>query len=440
MVQSNASEIFTDYNFLTNLTSGQDLRESLTFFDGLNDFIPFVPQVPPPNVDDVFKEFDDLIQFWKIETAIGSEDGRPFAYEVDKKFMDTVFDQCIELTLIPYDMAIFSEVNQVNDIGGYPGSLGLDSAIMTLASISGTSKALPRSKMMKIRKADWPSLKLYPSNLTASESSYRNFLQKLVEIDMELKIELDTQLLSDNETIMNHIKQCSKKAWDKSASVPNCRPLRTKLSIIPQYRDTKRDDDPQETRHPQLFDFGFKIPNEDDSRARNQILAEKRALHERILKANDESKQLEKDESESPKLFTDISAASIFAEHELLAMFQLRYIKVRDCRIKILRQLNYFRSIEKRLVMNLAEANLSLSKNPYGSTAASLADMWIMHEFFDPSGSEKNGWQDTSSEDTREVQDGRIYISDRRGISFVYGTPPLIQILSSQILKCLMRK
>lgn len=81
-------------------------------------------------------EYDNLVNFWKIETLIGNEDGRPFAYEVDRKFMDAIYEQASELTMVPYD-SIITEINAGEGIGGFSGNLGLDTSISTLATISG---------------------------------------------------------------------------------------------------------------------------------------------------------------------------------------------------------------------------------------------------------------------------------------------------------------
>jgi hypothetical protein len=105
-----------------------------------------------PRIDDFMTEFDILVNYWKIETPIGQEDGRPFAYEVDRKFIDTFYDQCFELTLIPYDGAgsnnepVMDGAPVGNGIGGFNGTLGLETSIASFIAITGiTSKTVPKS-------------------------------------------------------------------------------------------------------------------------------------------------------------------------------------------------------------------------------------------------------------------------------------------------------
>jgi hypothetical protein len=385
----------------------------------------------PPGLEDFFVEFENLLQFWKIETLIGQEDGRPFAYEVDHKFMDSIYDQCMELTFIPYDTVMPDEFNNENPsvgngIGGYSGSLGLDTTIITLASISGaSSKSLPRSKMSKLRTADWLHMNHLIPKPKQSEYKYRDFLQNLVEEDMELKLEYDVLLLADSEMILNHLKQTSQRVWEKAASVPHSRPVNTKISIIPQNRDLKKDSEPQEIRHPKLFDFGLKIPTADYDNNVDHILAEKKLAFAHILKANEDTKKLELEiaNADASKVFDESNyivptLSSVFAEHEVLCYFQLRFLKIRDARIKVLRQLNFFRSVEKRLTVDLDHLNMNV-KDPI---ATSLTDMWIVQEFFDPL-SKKDSKLDRSwsNEDARTTFNDRIYISDLKGVPFLYG-------------------
>jgi hypothetical protein len=182
VITSDTVDFLQDYSLIHHCTSGHDLNNSLEFFEGLNAFIPSLPQIPP-KIEDFFVEFDALVHAAKIESLIGQEDGRPFAYEVDHKFMDTIYDQCIELTMIPYDKTVILEEassdnpTSGNGIGGYSGSLALDATIITLSTISGvSSKMFARSKMTKLRYSDWTHFKQIPSVPTDIENQYTEFL------------------------------------------------------------------------------------------------------------------------------------------------------------------------------------------------------------------------------------------------------------------------
>jgi hypothetical protein len=161
------------------------MSENLQYFEGLNAFIPTMPNLPP-KLEDFFVEFDQLVHEFKIETLIGQEDGRPFAYEVDHKFMDTVYDQCMEFTFVPYEPILASNDDTENPttgngIGGYAGSLGLDSMIMNLSSISGaSSKTFSKTKVTKLRAADWLNLKQITPDHSQQEGNYRNFLSSVL--------------------------------------------------------------------------------------------------------------------------------------------------------------------------------------------------------------------------------------------------------------------
>lgn len=185
VIISDTIDFLQDYSLIYHCTAGQDLNNSIEFFEGLNAFIPTLPQIPP-KIEDFFVEFDALVQAAKVESLIGQEDGRPFAYEVDHKFMDTIYDQCIELTMIPYDKTVILEEassdnpSSGNGIGGYSGSLGLDATIITLSTISGVStKLFTRSKMTKLRYADWTHFQQIPSIPTDIENQYTEFLSNV---------------------------------------------------------------------------------------------------------------------------------------------------------------------------------------------------------------------------------------------------------------------
>jgi hypothetical protein len=194
---------------------------------------------------------------------------------------------------------------------------------------------------------------------------------------MELKLEYDMLRLADHEQILAHLKVSARIVWTKAASVPHCRPLSTKISIIPQNVDTKVDQDEFEIRFPKVFDLGFKIPTVADEERTEHILAEKRLAYGLILQSNEENRKIEAEliSADQGGTFDQSSyitptIASVFAEHEILAYYQLRFIKIREFRIKLLRQMNFFRSIERRITLEMH--NLGKVAN---SLEQSLADM-----------------------------------------------------------------
>lgn len=239
-------------------------------------------------------------------------------------------------------------------------------------------------KMSRLKIADWTHLKPLTPNYEPFYTSNRHFISSLTETDMELRLEYEVLLLTDHDQMLPHLKSAARRIWEKAASVPNCQPLNAKISIIPQNREHKNDENPAEIRHHKLFDFGFKIPDGSYEDRTDHILAEKKLAYGSILKANEDTRKLDLEIANAdptkpldPSNYIVPTIASVFAEHEVLGFTQLRFIKVREFRIKILQQLNYFRSIERRLVMDLSNLeNLNKNGKLNDSFSAFLADMY----------------------------------------------------------------
>jgi hypothetical protein len=429
LVQSDRAEFLSDYVLLSQLSPGDTLGDELEYYEGTNGFITQCA-INPPKIEDFFVEYDTLVHDWKIETLIGQEDGRPFAYEVDHRFMDKVYDQAAELTLVPYEGLVTnedpnSEGIKTNGIGGYNGNLGLDSSIVTLATIAGVNITLNKGKMPRMKNADWLECNILKPDFDAISLRNRQLINLLVETDMELKLEYDVLMLSDHEQIQSQLKDSAKRMWGRAASVPNCRPIMTKVSIIPQGKEQKSDSENLEIRYPKLFDMGFKIPTGNFEDRTDHILAEKKLAYGVILKTNEDTRKLEMEilNADPNKVFDKSNyivptVASVFAEHEVLGFQQLRYIKVREFRIKLLRQLNFFRSIEKRLAMDISAIKHPDPSSTINIFNGALADMLEKGEFFEI---HHKSSKENVSEDVRTVMNDKIYISDRKGVNIIYG-------------------
>jgi hypothetical protein len=235
--------------------------------------------------------------------------------------------------------------------------------------------------MPRLKTADWTHFEHISPELEQLATENRTLIGNLTDNDMELSLEYDMLRLADHEKIQAHLKDSARLVWTKAASVPNCRPLATKISIIPQNKDTKLETDTFEIRYPKLFDLGFKIPEPEYHDRTDHVLAEKKLAFGLILKSNEETKKIEQEiaNADPTKKFDisnyiDPTMASVFAEHELLAFFQLRFIKIREYRIKVLRQLNFYRSIERRLVL---EVNNFSTVDKTDPIINHLAEMYI---------------------------------------------------------------
>lgn len=399
--------------------------------------------IKPAKVEDFITEFDVYVNHWKLETMINQEDGRPFGYEVDHKFFDNLIEQSLDSTLLPYDTITSSNADGSSDLssetkilGGFPGSSGLDSLISSLASITGLSgKTVPKGKFPKLRNSDWIDLITIVPDLGEAHASYTTQVAHLKDEDMELNLEHDLLLSTDHEYVASKLKESAKKYWELAAAVPHCRPINTKVTLIPQAHDYKPPIENGEPRHANCFDYGMKIPTGKSNEIDNsQILDPKKHSYAQILKENIDCKKLEQEISNAdPTRVFDASnyitptVASVFAEHEILAWLQLRHIKIREARIKLVRQFNFFRSVEKRLTFDMQRAKIDLIEPD--NIKDSVVDMWRRMEFFDvtsAAGLKGQNPQDskfkieTSNEDIRSIVNDRIQLTDKKGHHFLY--------------------
>jgi hypothetical protein len=200
---------------------------------------------------------------------------------------------------------------------------------------------------------------------------------------MELKLDYDILLLAEHEPVAAYLKEEARRIWMKAAAVPNCRPVNTKVSIIPQSRDNKLDQEPFDLRHPSMFDFGLNIPDGRYQNFTDLILFEKKLMYGNILKLNEDTSKLEQEikNADPSKVFDQSNyvtptIASVYAEHEVYGYLQLRLIKIRDFRIKILRQLNYFRSIERRITMEISNSATIIKGQQSNNISSCFADMY----------------------------------------------------------------
>ena len=104
----------------------------------------------------------------------------------------------------------------------------------------------------------------------------------------------------------------------------------------------------------------MKIPALCSNEEFSHILDLKKQEYGAILKNNSDNQKLEQEllvadptRKFDQSVYIVPTVASVFGDHEVLAYFQLRYIKIRDLRNKLIRQFNFFRSIEKRLALDV---------------------------------------------------------------------------------------
>ena len=296
---------------------------------------------------------------------------------MEHKFFDQFTEQALDATLVPYETITSLSVDSQSDtnaqtqlLGGFPGTSGLDSFVVSLASITGlSSKMIPKSRFARVRAADWLDCIKTTPDPDLLQTTYLAKLNEFKQVDMELKLEHDLLLSADHEFVSQRLKESAKKVWELAALVPNCRPVNTKITLIPQAHEYKPSPDAEPRSH-KVFDFGMKIPDCHEEIEQRQILDAKKQAYGMILKANAESKKLEQEilnadptRGFDPSNYIDPTIASVFAEHEVYAFFQLRHIKIREARLKLVRQFNYFRSIEKRITLDVILIHVESSLN-----------------------------------------------------------------------------
>ncbi|KAL2919593.1 hypothetical protein HK105_200505 [Polyrhizophydium stewartii] len=437
------NDLLEDYRFLDELKSGDEIVDSLEYFDNLNAYID-QPPIKTPRVEDLIAEYDLLVSHWDVETPINQEDGRPFAYEIDHKFFNNFAEQSLQFSLAPYEaIQVGSDPGDASAREGpaqHSGNSGLDELTNSLANLSGyTQKSNTKStRFPKLRRATWlDSITLVPE-FDESQAAYRRIVAQLVDTDMELRIEHDMLLSSDHEAVGVQLKEIAKRVWERAASEPNCKPHAVKISIIPQQREYKPPVD-TETRQPHMFDLGMAVSEIKSDSLSSNILASKKKDYGLILKSNEENRKLEMEllnadpmrNIESSEVIQP-TLATIFAEHEVFAYLQMRFIKIRELRVKLLRQFNYLRVIEKRLNLDMAVlAGQRLSETQV-SAEAIIAKMWRRAEFLDmgsqgdegrdkqPEPSESADLKGYASMETSSIVHGMIQVCDAKGTPFVY--------------------
>ncbi|XJO74599.1 hypothetical protein BDV3_005400 [Batrachochytrium dendrobatidis] len=443
ILHSDREQLLSEYHTLNSLKPGDDLPDVLNQLGDLNGFMNQFP-LKNPKVEDFLTEYDLLVAHWKTDTQIDHEDGRPFAYEVDHKFFTNFCEQTMEVVLAPYDTLTtsndYTETGEKSALNQYPGNSGLDSFMSSLAGVSGfTSKSSTKAfiRFPKLRRATWLNIiKPMPVN-EFRQSEDRHKLSQLKNIDMELRLEHDMVISTDHEYVGTQLKDMAKRVWEKAAAEPNSCPLNVKISIIPQQREYKPPAESADSRCGKTFDFGMRMPINDGDVIESTILLSKKIEYGSVLKSIEDSRKIDMellnlnpDHIVENKNTIKPTLATIFAEHEVFAYLQLRFIKIREIRVKLLRQFNFLRSVEKQLSYDINCIEKQMISNTPSNSAGLVAQMWRQAEFVDI-GTLGDDVQDNLLKenkldalsymcDTRSIVNGKIQISDSKGVSFIY--------------------
>ncbi|TPX37057.1 hypothetical protein SmJEL517_g00863 [Synchytrium microbalum] len=444
-VHSERVPIFQFYQIILESEPGELLEDCPESLEGVN---CYVQQLPLKNskIEDFITEFDSHISHFKIETSISQEDGRPLYYEVESRFHARFQEQVHDMVLPPYDGdgVLLSEDGKVRRDSAKPI---IDTSNHTRQSRPTSGATLPNAT--RLRQMDWSDYVTVHPKYDEWLEDQMSFLKTHKEIDYELRYTYELVASQDIDFAAPHLRDSAKKLFELAAAAnPNAihsRPNKGSSGgpmFMRQGQTHNAESD--EPRLSKPFDLGILIP---DARAEKTndlwVLDEKKKQFGVLLARNDEIRQIEQEMSglHGAKVTSraiDPTIATIFAEHEIHAFVLLRYLKLREVRSTLLRQMNFFRSVEKRVSVdsfrtkhrNRFDPNEG-SQAPLDATilmqAASTGRMWRQQELFDlpdqhhPHADTSNTYSHhTPSEDLRTFVNGRIHTRDYNGVPFIY--------------------
>ncbi|KNC95831.1 uncharacterized protein SPPG_09577 [Spizellomyces punctatus DAOM BR117] len=480
LVHSDRVQLIKDYRLVNEAKPSQGVLETLNILEGINNYIEN-PPVKTPRIEDFLTEFDLLVAYWNLETPISREDGRPFAYEVDSKFSEAFRRQTAEISFPPYDViGIISdgETAPSEQRVGSAAPAGLPSAQQGSASVHDSKASLAalaglnlhpgfkNPNAPRLRYADWiRDVAFYPEFEGWQESQF-DFLRQRRDVDFELRYEHDLIASNDLESVVSRLREAARRVFETSStsqSSPGVTLSRPSSAHEPQ----QQSDQLQENHAgdgmtmPALasggtiaggkpFELGMKVPDPRDMELPKdfRVLDGKKHAFGLILRSNVEMRKVEQEitGTDSKRTDGDPTISTLFSEHEIFSFLQLRHIRLRDLRTSLLSQLNFFRSIEKRINLDWkktkARVKVEVTDSAKGekerpnvlATAALITHMWHQQELFDMpdasserpnsaasgSGRGPNEKDGSGTEDIRGLVDGVVIIRDHRGIPFVY--------------------
>ncbi|KAI9224188.1 hypothetical protein BC828DRAFT_149806 [Blastocladiella britannica] len=245
--------------------------------------------------------------------------------------------------------------------------------------------------------------------------------QKHERLDFQLRYEYDILASDSMSAVRDHLRMTLRYYTDASLSLRD-RDLLDDDASGPM--GTRQRAASPETGKPGLVPaLGMLLPKTEGGV--NQMVAKRQHFSD-LQKAKDDSPsaaaaaQLDDVLIKSPDV-----VSTVFAPHEIHAYLELRYIKARELRMTLLRQLNFFRSVERRLVHDLERSNWSDrdTLDPMAfDTGAPIreADGTIIKPALDLAHALETHTLDKGAEDRRLAIDRHIYISNNDGENVIY--------------------
>jgi len=351
-----------------------------------------------PTVPEFIQMFEYYLTQSKITTPIDLEDGRPFAYEVEKTFLST-FDL---YRIRPLKAAVKD---------------------LALLSTEDTDKNKYHDTAIKLVNADWvQKIKLYPSSSKIA-LDIQETLKKQKKLDFQVRYEHDVLSTEDSNIIMTHLRNCvkyiSKTSSSKSESEYEKKikdelgeeekdSKASKQSESEKLNTSKKNPFRKEIHLPQTF----MVPVELTSK--RQLLSKETGLNENYSMSNNNSKPEQID--------------SYFGKHESLAFLLSRYMILRKDRKKLLHQLNFLRSIEKRITLDIERSKIFELSDPSDSIDPLKLDPRnfdhpLISSFRDAGEDVNkllNNFEFPRREDLHDIENGNIILSDGESHNIVY--------------------
>ncbi|KAJ3327154.1 hypothetical protein HDU76_012304 [Blyttiomyces sp. JEL0837] len=479
MVHTERVQLLRDYKLVLEIGPGQNLMETLEHLEGINLFMESAP-IKAPKVEDFLTEFEILCAHYKIETPIVQEDGRPFAYEIEGRFSYKVSEQILETNFVPCepsDVETSSPSTKQSGSGGAPNinsaaattifsNIGYDSKSASLAAAvtAFNNNGIKIPTAPRIKTAEWVHTNQFGPEKEDWQEAQEDLLKSRTEIDFETLCEFDLICCNDIETVNSRLKETSRKIWEYASRKSNAKPLILKapsLSKPGSHLVADPESESDEVRRPQTFDLSMMVPDGRERLSDRKVLDGKKQHFGQILRANDEARMVEQEllnvdpnRTTSSLTLIEPTVATIFAEHEVMSFVQLRYLRLRELRDILRRQLNFMRSIEKRINLDIKNSQLRVktdqadptrptSSHPTPGLAAQMLSQKTHFDGFEAmaagyakienqnpqsssaaAGTNQNKEDSKSTsystEDIRIIRNGRIHIFDNTGTSIIY--------------------
>ncbi|KAJ3202768.1 hypothetical protein HDU82_007090, partial [Entophlyctis luteolus] len=318
MLQSDRLQLLREYTLITTLKPGTQLLETLDDYDGVNLFMEVMPS-KAPKVEDFITEFEILCAHFKIETSVMQEDGRPFSYEIDGRFTCRFFEQILQTTFPPYDLASndLSKTRQTqmnvpsNGLNEKANStLPEDNPIIAHASAILANSGIPLPTSPKLKFSDWLRTPVISPKLDDWQEKQQDILRQYKELDFELLCEMDLIRCNDVDIVLHRLKENARKMWEIGAKKPNSKPLSAKSTVLSKpgtraIQETEMSAINDNSRLPKSFDLGMLVPDGRDRLSDHRVLDGKKQVYGNILKVNEELRDASHDSS-SPKRITTV--------------------------------------------------------------------------------------------------------------------------------------